>query len=355
MNGLKFIRTRCNISATVLADYLGVTRQMVCAWENGRKEIPEKRKNILADYFGIDKCYLGEISEEDIEKLMHSAMHYYINRPDRMQLRFGNDQTGNGSPVCVDDENFESVDKKLQKAKDRATNLEERISKKIRGNHNTSIIDEIRYIERSCEILEYAEKILDALENSHGHDSEILEYEIKDAMDALMIFLKKKTSESVEENVYLSEGLLRISCFGAKEICEAYEKNDDNYQKQYRMMYSDEKSYKVIYTYGIRNIDYIVESFSDEYDVIRADDSFADIITANSDAIFINPHNLNTDDFKFMNDVFRHGSPLTIFTSAPWYRLDFKYYLVSDSESDFRMYKRWFDEIQSKHRKLEKV
>ena len=39
MNGLRFIRTQCNLSLNDIATVLGVSRQMVSSWENGKKEI----------------------------------------------------------------------------------------------------------------------------------------------------------------------------------------------------------------------------------------------------------------------------------------------------------------------------
>ena len=65
MNGLKFIRTRCNISLNELADILDVSRQQVSAWENGVKPISQKRLNQLSKYFGVDEKYFLDISEDD--------------------------------------------------------------------------------------------------------------------------------------------------------------------------------------------------------------------------------------------------------------------------------------------------
>ena len=44
MNGLKYIRTRCNLSLSELADMIGVSRQALSSWENGKKDIPEQRR-----------------------------------------------------------------------------------------------------------------------------------------------------------------------------------------------------------------------------------------------------------------------------------------------------------------------
>lgn len=61
MNGLKFIRTRCNMSLNELADILDVSRQQVSAWENGVKAISQKRLRQLSEYFGVDERFSGYI------------------------------------------------------------------------------------------------------------------------------------------------------------------------------------------------------------------------------------------------------------------------------------------------------
>ena len=64
MNGLRYIRNKCNLSLSELASKLGVTRQMISAWENGRKPIPSGRLKELSQIFGIEEELLGDISEE---------------------------------------------------------------------------------------------------------------------------------------------------------------------------------------------------------------------------------------------------------------------------------------------------
>lgn len=44
MNGLKYIRTRCNLSLSELADMIGVSRQALSSWENGKKRYPGAKK-----------------------------------------------------------------------------------------------------------------------------------------------------------------------------------------------------------------------------------------------------------------------------------------------------------------------
>lgn len=73
MNGLKCVRKICNLSAEDVADILGVSRQAVSSWENG-KTIPEDRLKQLSEYFGISEKYFAEIAEDDRKILLNTAM-----------------------------------------------------------------------------------------------------------------------------------------------------------------------------------------------------------------------------------------------------------------------------------------
>ena len=64
MNGLTYIRIRCNVSQTFLAQKLGVTRQAINLWESRETAPPEKRLAQLKDFFGIDEKYFGRLTEE---------------------------------------------------------------------------------------------------------------------------------------------------------------------------------------------------------------------------------------------------------------------------------------------------
>lgn len=74
MNGLKYIRIRCNLSLSELAEMIGVTRQALSSWKNERKEIPPRRKKELSDFFGIDEAYFGEILQEEKKRLIEKAI-----------------------------------------------------------------------------------------------------------------------------------------------------------------------------------------------------------------------------------------------------------------------------------------
>ena len=65
---LAVIRTRCNYSQTVLASVLGLSRQVVSAWENGNKKIPEGRLTELALLFGVPVTLLTTKELDVVER-----------------------------------------------------------------------------------------------------------------------------------------------------------------------------------------------------------------------------------------------------------------------------------------------
>ncbi len=70
---LSVVRARCNYSQAMLAEAIGVSRQMVCAWENGSKKLPEARAAELAALFGVPSEIL---KEEDLP-----AVERWCDRP----------------------------------------------------------------------------------------------------------------------------------------------------------------------------------------------------------------------------------------------------------------------------------
>lgn len=77
MNGLSFIRRRCNLSQGQLAQMLGVTRQAINLWENRREPLPEARLRQLSDFFGLEPELFGEISEMQQNELLHRVCFLY--------------------------------------------------------------------------------------------------------------------------------------------------------------------------------------------------------------------------------------------------------------------------------------
>lgn len=65
---LFLIRTRCNYSQVFLAAVLGVSRQVISAWENGSKKLPDHRAKELAGLFGVPLTLLTQPDPSDVER-----------------------------------------------------------------------------------------------------------------------------------------------------------------------------------------------------------------------------------------------------------------------------------------------
>ena len=79
MNGLKYIRTKCNYSQRALAEAMGVSRQAINMWENSKKLPSKERKEDLCNIFGIDNSdYFGELTVEQHQNLKNCLYTEFI-------------------------------------------------------------------------------------------------------------------------------------------------------------------------------------------------------------------------------------------------------------------------------------
>ena len=95
---LYHIRTRCNYTQGMLARELDVSRQALCAWENGRKSIPQKRATQLAELFGIEPEILlhGDVQELEnrtLFSLVKQGRQVFSYRPQEQVRVFFQDTT----------------------------------------------------------------------------------------------------------------------------------------------------------------------------------------------------------------------------------------------------------------------
>lgn len=83
-NNLQKLRKQSKLSQTDLAKMLGVTRQAISLYEQGKRQLKEKDINILIKYFNVSKKYLlGAYSKDEILKTLQTAYkkapHYKAN------------------------------------------------------------------------------------------------------------------------------------------------------------------------------------------------------------------------------------------------------------------------------------
>lgn len=71
-NNLQKLRKRNKLSQTDLAKMLGVTRQAISLYEQGKRQLKEKDIETLTKYFNVSKSYLlGAYSKKEIIKIVH--------------------------------------------------------------------------------------------------------------------------------------------------------------------------------------------------------------------------------------------------------------------------------------------
>lgn len=151
MNGLKFIRRQCNFSLGMLSEKLGVTRQMISAWESGKKDISSARKQQLEEFFGVDKSFFAEISEEQKQLLLKKAMFRY-NEGEEETYRYKPDIKRKPTCVYFMPEKEYTLDEEIYRKKHVQKELMNRIDKMITGSTEVGLMDQITAINRGCTI-----------------------------------------------------------------------------------------------------------------------------------------------------------------------------------------------------------
>ena len=186
MNGLKFIRIRCNLSLNELAGIIGVTRQALSSWENDKKVIPKLRLEQLSDYFGIEEKYFGDISENDKEALIKRAMYRYdVNGKEAYRYKKDNDSKFSGQYYWGKLEN--SLDEELVLAKKRKQDTLQKISDIIDWSNSSYRIDQIMLRNRNCGIYEMINELMELLRHTEKTYKVPFFYELTNIWKAMML------------------------------------------------------------------------------------------------------------------------------------------------------------------------
>lgn len=157
MNGLKFIRTQCNISCSELAMALGVSRQMVSAWENDKKELSKKRAEQLSQYFGLEPKYFGEIDERQKQEILDKPMFRWGNGEEECYL-----YRSNSDENKIKERNT-LLSKEFQEKKRIQKEIVDQIDRQIGGPLQKSIEDQMTFIHRGTAYYGYCLDNLNAV------------------------------------------------------------------------------------------------------------------------------------------------------------------------------------------------
>jgi len=203
MNGLKKIRTICNFSSCDLANVLGVTRQMISAWENGTKNIPKQRLTELSAIFHLDDKYFKEISEAEAQELvdmpkkrcplLEKEAYVYDDTPidpDNFNLFFG---FSDGKTSLDEDFHCSLTRKKV---------LLDRIDHIIQQTDSPFLVDKTAAINNGCYAFEMTAMLWEKHKNSEHFIKYWLFYELFNTWKAILLahdLIDKNTLEYREE------------------------------------------------------------------------------------------------------------------------------------------------------------
>lgn len=190
MNGLKYIRTRCNISLSELAEIIGVTRQALNSWENGKKDIPEQRREQLASFFGVEKEYFGEISEEKKKYLLEKAMFRYDDHGKetyRYKIPDGVEKSDQVEMCFIGDREI-SLDEEYILAQRKKQEVLEKIADIIKWtDHAGSIESQVVCINRGCMVYGMINSMMDEMRGMRPYLKMPFFYELVDVWKAMLL------------------------------------------------------------------------------------------------------------------------------------------------------------------------
>ena len=204
MNGLKYIRTRCNLSLNELADAIGVTRQALSSWEVGKKPIPSQRLEQLSNFFGIDNDYFGNITEDKKKYLLEKAMFRYVeNGKETYRYKPQNESSLKDSYVCFLGDDSVSLDEKYVAAQKKKQAILDKADEIIRYyDKGGSIHSQLININRGCTIYGGINDLMDEMPQKAVIHRMAYFHEINNVISALLLAYGLKSKEDIiQENL----------------------------------------------------------------------------------------------------------------------------------------------------------
>lgn len=238
MNGLKYIRIRCNLSLNDLAEAIGVSRQALSSWENEKKDIPVQRQEQLSSFFGIDKEYFGEITEKEKQYLLEKAMFRYEEdgrETYRYKPKEGKDAF---KRIFFLNDDEVSLDERFVEAQKKKKKVLEDIEDIIKWSDNAgSIQSQIGCINRGCQVYGMITSLMQEMRDTDVHFRMPFFYELNNVWKAMLVAydLLDESEIGIKEDIY------DVSCPDdgtwifelAKQIKEHWENTKSLYRTHY--------------------------------------------------------------------------------------------------------------------------
>ncbi len=204
MNGLKYIRTRCNLSLNELADILGVSRQALSMWETEKKEVPQKRQEQLSQFFGIDAKFFGRITEQEKQELLEKAMfRYEVNGKETYRFSPIKDTDKPYVEVCFLEEHETSYDEMYVQAQKRRKDTLVAVEDIINWTDNAgSIQSQICCINRGCQVYDLITDMMQKMREQQSNVKMRFFFEMVAIWNAMAIAYGIKDEEELIANIY---------------------------------------------------------------------------------------------------------------------------------------------------------
>lgn len=202
MNGLKFIRTQCNLSLNHVARALDVSRQIVSVWESGKKVIPDERKEQLSNYFGINARYFDEIDEIQKNEILGTAMYrwnhggddFFLFRPDEESER-----VLKGLCTFEQEERKILLSDELKAKKQSQKEIIERMNQQIEGEPRYNLNDQITSINRGVRYYDRCAESYKIIYDQPSSHKMSYYYRALEVVDALVQAFGGKAAERDDE------------------------------------------------------------------------------------------------------------------------------------------------------------
>lgn len=199
MNGLKYIRIRCNLSLGELAEAIGVTRQALSAWESGKKTIPQKRAEQLAAYFGIDQTFLGDILDDTKQELLQKTMFLHDETGKETYLFRPKDGTKDLRDVTIKffNDRTISLDEEYILSRNRCKETIAQTELLISGHTpKAAIQDQMLYMHRGCYIYDMVNSLMENMYHLAPLHKMPFFFEIASILDAMLLAYNVKGNAS---------------------------------------------------------------------------------------------------------------------------------------------------------------
>ncbi len=184
MNGLGYIRRKCNMTTSELAQLLDVSSPDIDEWEDGRKEIPASRYHELSEIFGIEEVYFGEISPEQLIEI--DNMPVYASRGTGKDAYRFNQEEGGRKSLCPSSgtKSLNELHAEVRQYKDK---LLKEIEDRLSFENQTYLYDEISMIKKTAFFYEAVNELIDCYGNQKSYLKVGMRYEIKAVLDAMLL------------------------------------------------------------------------------------------------------------------------------------------------------------------------